>query len=361
MQKQDLERLIKKHVTESVSWKPPMGRGSFIRLDLNEGHGFINKAILKELKNISEFTVTSYPEYENLNSVLAAYCGVHEDNICLTSGSDHAIQMLLNLFFTEGDRVVTPAPTFFVYFSTLKLVGVQPEVILYKKDSERFIFPLQETLAAITPTTKGLLLCNPNNPLGSSIPKDELIMLIKKCHEYKIPVIIDEAYAEFSGFTAVDLISTYTNIVILRTFSKAFGLAGLRLGYVIASPLIINELVKLRLPWAVNHFAVHAGTVVLKNVSHFKRELAGVISRKEKLTKILRKSGFFCYDTDTNFLIIKSDKNKQFIGHLKINGILVNDVSHYPHSDNLLENCIRMSIPSKKDSKILEKAIRSFS
>jgi histidinol-phosphate aminotransferase len=364
MQKQGLERLIRKDVIESISWKPPVGRRPFIRLDLNEGHGFINKAILKQLKNIDEFTLVSYPEYEDMHSAVAAYCDMRLENICLTSGSDHAIQMLLNLFFTAGDHVVIPAPTFFVYFSTLKLVGVQPDVILYKNGTDTFVFPYKETLKAITPKTKGLLLCNPDNPLGCSIPRDELIELIKKCHGYKIPVIIDEAYAEFSGYTATDLISTYDNVIILRTFSKAFGLAGIRLGYVIAAPSVIEQLIKLRLPWAVNHFAVHAGMVALKNLPHFKKELENTIERRKRLSIIIKNKGvdrnMSCYDTDTNFIVIKSDEHEKFIDYLKKNDILVNDISHYPHSGRLVEKCLRMGIPSKKDYPAVEKAIDTF-
>ncbi len=360
MQKQDLERLIRKHVTDSSSWKPPTGRKSFIRLDLNEGYGSLTKTILSALKKFDAFTVTAYPEYEELNSALAKYSQIKKENISITSGSDHAIQMLLNLFFNEGDHVVAPSPTFFVYFSILKLIGAESEIIAYTTNNDLFVFPFEKTLSAITSKTKGLLLCNPNNPLGSSIPHNQMTALVKKCYEYKIPVIIDEAYMEFSGITAVDLISKYSNLIILRTFSKSFGLAGLRLGYVIAHPSVIKELLKLRLPWAVNHFAVYAGIVALKNAGHFKKELASTLTRKAKFVAFLKEENIFCYKTDTNFIIAKIKNQKKFIKYLNLKGILVNDVSAYPHSNGLFKDCIRINIPSKKDYNKVVKTISDF-
>ena len=360
MQEQNLERLIKKYIVDSVLWRPPVDRKSFIRLDLNEGNGFINRNILNQFKKIDPFVISSYPEYETLNHALAKYCAVEEKNICITSGSDHAIQMLVNLFFCEGDHVVIPSPTFFVYFSTLKLMGVTPQVILYKKNEKQFVFPFEETLRSITPKTKGLLLCNPSNPLGSSIPKDQLLKLVRKCNQYKIPIIIDEAYAEFCSSSAVNLISKYSNVIIIRTFSKAFGLAGLRLGYVVADSSVIKQLTKLRLPWAVNHFAIHVGNIVLNNLSYFNNEVTRAIKRKAELAKLITKKGLSCINTGTNFLVVEVDKHEEFVNHLRKNDILVNDVSHYPHSGDLLENCIRMCIPAKKDYNKVKRTIETF-
>ncbi len=361
MQKRDLKKLIRKHITESVSWIPPVGRKSFIRLDLNEGYGSLKKNILSDLKKFDSFVVTSYPEYDALNTALAKYTGMNKKNICLTNGSDHAIQMLLNLFFNEKDRVVVPAPTFFVYFSTLKLIGVKTDVIIHSSDSQTFVFPFEKTMEAITPKIKGLLLCSPNNPLGFSIPHHQMIALLKKCHIHKIPVIIDEAYFEYSGISTINLISKYSNVIILRTFSKAFGLAGLRLGYVVAHPNVIEELIKLRLPWAVNHFAVHAGVIALKHLSSFKKELAITLARKKEFTSFLRRQGIFCYKTDTNFLIIKVNDHKKFSEQLRARGILVSDISHYPYGGSLLENCIRINIPTKNDYNRVKETISQLS
>jgi histidinol-phosphate aminotransferase len=269
--------------------------------------------------------------------------------------------MLLNLFFHKGDEVIVPAPTFFVYFSLLGLIGASAKVIPYKDENDRFTFPLKETLNAITSSSKGLLLCNPNNPLGSSIPEQEMIALVEKAHAFGIPVIVDEAYFEFSGSTAVALLDRYDNLVILRSFSKSFGLAGLRLGYVLAHQNIINELVKLRLPWAVNHFAVHGGIVALKHQKHFKEKITETLETKKSLIDFLEGEGLQCYKSDTNFIIAKFPAVKDLALSLKRHGLLVSDVSHYPHSGDLFANALRITVPSQADfprvQKIFEESL----
>ena len=174
-------------------------------------------------------------------------------------------------------------------------------------------------------------------------------------NELDIPIIVDEAYFEYSNVNATKYLSEYKNLIILRTFSKAFGMSGLRLGYVIADPEIINELEKLRLAWSVNHFAVHAGITVLSEVSYFKKKIQEQKKIKEELYNLLSERGIQCYETDTNFLICKYPNHLDLVSHLSENRVLVNDVSHYPYSGDLLKNSFRINAPSEKDLNILKK------
>jgi histidinol-phosphate aminotransferase len=349
MEKEKLEKLIPQNILEAKPYFPPTDRKNFIRLDLNESYHFLSDAIINDLKQFDHFTLSSYPEYAALTAEVARYSGRSSEEVCLTSGSDQAIEMLLNLFFHKGDEVIVPAPTFFVYFSLLELIGASAKVILHKDEEDHFVFPFEETLNAITASSKGLLLCNPNNPLGSSIPEKEMTILVEKAHAFGIPVIIDEAYFEFSGSTAAKLLDHYDNLIILRSFSKSFGLAGLRLGYVLAHKNIIDELVKLRLPWAVNHFAVHGGIVALKHQKHFKEKIAETLETKKSLIDFLEGKGAQCYRSDTNFIIAKFSAAKHLVEALKRRGLLVSDVSHYPHSGDLLANALRITVPSQAD------------
>lgn len=349
MKKEKLKKLIHENILDAKAYLPPTDRKNFITLDLNESYHFLNDAIIDELKQFDHFTLSSYPEYAELTAEVARYSSRKTEEVCLTSGSDQAIQMLLNLFFHKGDEVVVPAPTFFVYFSLLELIGTSAKVVLHKDEEDRFTFPFEETLNAITTSSKGLLLCNPNNPLGTSLTEKEMTALLEKAHSLGIPVIVDEAYFEFSGSTAAPLLDRYDNLIILRSFSKSFGLAGLRLGYVLAHKNIIDELIKLRLPWAVNHFAVHAGLVALKHQKHFKEKIVETLEIKKQLADFLEGKGVQCYRSDTNFIIAKFPAAKYLIEALKRRGLLVSDVSHYPHSGDLFINAIRITIPSQAD------------
>ena len=248
-----------------------------------------------------------------------------------------------------------PSPIFFVYYHFLKIKEVVIRDILYTEENGKYRFPFEDTLKALDGGVRGLILCNPNNPLGNSIPENEFVELIKKTNELDIPIIVDEAYFEYSNVNATKYLSEYKNLIILRTFSKAFGMSGLRLGYVIADPEIINELEKLRLAWSVNHFAVHAGITVLSEVSYFKKKIQEQKKIKEELYNLLSERGIQCYETDTNFLICKYPNHLDLVSHLSENRVLVNDVSHYPYSGDLLKNSFRINAPSEKDLNILKK------
>jgi histidinol-phosphate aminotransferase len=352
----NLRKLISTEIQDAHAHLPEPGREKFIRLDLNESYYFLDETILADLRRFEAGLVGMYPSYSALNSKLARYTGRAREEICLTDGSDHAIAMLVSLFFGPGDRVVVPSPTFFVYYSMLDLVRAKAVDIGYTQKGSQFQFPFAETMAALKPGIKGLLLCNPNNPLGTAIPADQLTALVKKTHALGIPVIIDEAYFEFYGHTSAALIQKYENLIIIRSFSKAFGLAGLRLGYVLASREVIDQLVKLRLQWAVNHFAVSAGETVLGHRAHFKVQVREVVSRRRELVAGLKKFGYVCVDTDTNFILVRSADAAGLTTALRTQGILVQNVSGYPHSHGLLSNTIRVSVPSEKDMPIVVRA-----
>ena len=345
----NLRSLISPEIQNAHAHLPESGREKFIKLDLNESYHFLDRTILAELKKFDVRTIGTYPAYDTLNRVLAKYTGRKREEICLTNGSDQAIQLLSALFFGPGDRVVVPSPTFFVYYSVLDLLRAKAVDIGYTAGQNGFNFPFEQTMAALTPKTKGLLLCNPNNPLGIPIPAAHIKALIVKTHALGIPVIIDEAYFEFYGQTSAALISKYDNLIIIRSFSKAFGLAGLRLGYVLARKEVIDQLVKLRLEWAVNHFAVFTGETVLRHRAHFQKKVAEVISSRRELVAALRRYGYACRDTCTNFILVETAAPARLTAALRRRGILVNDISKYPHGHGLLSHVIRVSIPSRRD------------
>jgi len=350
-----IKRLIKPSILEAKAYKPPIHRRGCIKLDLNENYAVLNKKLLKKIGQVDAFTTSSYPEYQELAPPMAKYAQVPENYLSFTNGSDHGIQLLLDLFFGKGDTVVVPSPIFFVYYHFLKIKEVTIKDVLYTEENGQYEFPFAATLKALDKSVKGLILCNPNNPLGNTIPENELAELLKKTKKLDIPVIIDEAYFEFSNVNATKYLDEYKNLIILRTFSKAFGLSGLRLGYVIADPEIINELEKLRLAWSVNHFAVHAGIIALGEVPYFKKKIQEQKKVKEELYNLLSARGLKCYQTDTNFLICQHPDYLKLIAKLNENGILVNDVSHYPFSGDLLKNAFRINTPSEKDLKALKK------
>lgn len=351
---------FKKYILNSEKWTPPSKRKEYVKLDLNENYGLFDKKFLNKFKNFDKFTLSSYPEYEDLLKALSKYTRQPVQNIALTNGADQGIELVLRLFFDKSDRVVMPSPVFSIYDHVLNILNVKITHVLYKDKKQYFKFPFEKTFASLK-KSGGLILCNPNNPLGSHIEEKQLSSLIKETNRLNIPCIIDEAYFEFYGKTNANVIKKYKNVIIIRTFSKAFGLAGLRLGYILADKMIIEQVLKLRGPWDVNHFAVFAGKIALDNKKYFSDKMKSFLQAKESLKLFLQKNNIQVYNTHTNFLIIKVEHDKKFKEWLKRKKILVTSLTDYPFSSKLLKNTIRITVPTlKKDLQILKTNIKKI-
>jgi len=332
-----------------------------IRLDRNESYFFLNKKILNEINKFDSSVISRYPDYTEIKKILGKHCGSKPENILLTNGAEQAIRLTIQTLFKKEDNILLPVPTFVAITSALQSIGIKPKTILYKEGSNKFVFPIAEVLPSINRKTKGIILCNPNNPLGSSITKEEILLILNKSKKFKIPVIIDEVYSGFSGYSSLRLTKTYKSLIIIKSFSKEFAMAGLRLGYVIADKGLINKLEEKRgLPWPINHFAIHTAKILLKHKKYFKDKVREVQKRKKELLSFLREQKIKCYDTDTNFIIIKSSNYRKLIQDLKSRGILVSDVSKYAYGHKLLKGTTRMSTPSEKDVRQIKKVFNDF-
>lgn len=333
---------------------PPARSPKYISLDLNESYWFLSNKILSQLRKFDVSTIATYPAYEELYTALSKYTGVKEGDLCIFNGSDQAIMLLFELLFRDGDTVIAPVPTFFIYNHALSVCNITAVTPKYKG----LTFPLEETLKNLTPKVKGLLLCNPNNPLGNVIPEDSLGELLKKAALLKIPVIIDEAYFEYYGVTAQSYRATYNNLIILRSFSKAFGMAGLRLGYLIADKKLVTELTKLRLPWSVSHFSTFAAIIALRESAFFSSKRNELLEIKTGILKKLHSIGIESPATYTNFLTVYLAFPKKACAYLASKNILVLNLHKKPYNIR----GFRFSIPSKKDVQyVIKHIIRSCS
>ncbi|MFA7686025.1 MAG: aminotransferase class I/II-fold pyridoxal phosphate-dependent enzyme, partial [Candidatus Gracilibacteria bacterium] len=214
--------------------------------DFNEG--IIDADIAKEIREtISNQDISIYPEYTNgLISQIAKYCEVCEEQVMLTNGSDQGIDLIFRTFTEKGDKVVIPTPSFAMFYQCALIAENKIVKPLYRKDCT---FPLEEVLNEISADVKLVVICNPNNPTGTLVSLSDIEKVLKKALKFGAIVYIDEAYYEFSGITAAGLISKYPNLIITRTFSKAFALAGLRIGYVLGQNNLLMEMRKIIGPY----------------------------------------------------------------------------------------------------------------
>jgi len=350
---------FKKSVLNLKAWIPPINRKMAMKLDLNENYAIFDNQFLKKFNNIGNFVISCYPEYDKLIDLISAYVRQPKSSIAVTNGAEQAIELILRLFFDKKSKIVIPSPVFFRYDNIFDILGIRAKHIFYKTENGKFIFPIAETLKEIKKSS-GVILCNPNNPLGSNINNKDIVKIIKLSRKLNIPCIIDEAYFEFCGMTSAHFVKKFDNLIIIRTFSKAFGLAGLRLGYIIASADIIKQFVKIRGPRDVNHFAIKAGEIVLQNIKYFQKRIKNFLKIKKELISFLREKNFEVYDTETNFILMKCNKYSELLNRLKEKNILISNVSDYQFSNNMLKNLVRITIPSEKDFETLKHFFNNY-
>lgn len=274
-----------------------------------------------------------YPEYGGLQTKLAAYCGVSEDQILLTNGSDQAIDVVFRTFVDAGDRVVIPSPTFGMIEQATLLAGADISALLFTQPN--LDFPMDEVLAS---PAKLIVLCNPNSPTGTLLITEQIATIAKA--KPQTLIMVDEAYFEFSGVTAVGLIERYPNIVVTRTFSKAFGLAGLRLGYVVASSEHIAEMRKVCGPYAVSAPAQAAGLRALGNIPVMQQYVAEAMQRSKPLVEeFFEQSSITYYKSAANFVLFQPKDWQAVLAGLEQRGILVR-----PQDRPGTPGCLRVTI-----------------
>jgi histidinol-phosphate aminotransferase len=344
-----ITRLIRPEVVEAQAPNFPEGRRDFLRLDSNESPNMPDDELLEAIRHLDRFHVGCYPEISGLRESLARYAGTRPENLLLTNGSTQGIQVSLELFFRAGDQIVIPAPTFPVYYNRLRIMGAAPKTIPYAEDDGKFVFPTENLIAALDESAAGVALCSPNNPLGDAIPADDLLAIAERTRQLDVPLILDEAYAEFAARRPGLTPDEFPNLIVLRTFSKAFGLAGLRLGYVLAAPEVIAEMAKVITPRSVNHVAVMAGLACLSRLPHFRLKIEETVRMRQKTADHLKTVGIQCYPSEANFMVCRHPDKDGLLTRLKNQGILVSDLSLHPYSYGLLKNAFRLSVPAAAD------------
>lgn len=291
-------------------------------------------------------TMLSDPLREALSSKL----DIPVEHIVVGVGSDEMINIAMVMVLGQGKTVLYPVPTFPLY--SINARNLEAEQITPRLGAG-FSFPIDEILNTIrNKQVELIILTSPNNPTGNSMELSDMEEIVKAA---KGLVLIDEAYHEFCGKTALSLQKKYKNCIILRTFSKALGIAGLRVGYCIADPSVVEYLHKVRLPFSLNLFSETAAVTLLEHDDLIKRNIAKINRNKAVLIKDLQSMGTLkIYPSDTNFFIADVGKNRPAItNELAQKDIVVRDFSGQP----LLENCIRITVGSRENN---EKLVRTM-
>jgi histidinol-phosphate aminotransferase len=294
-----------------------------------------------------------YPEFDprELLEALAAFSGWRVDGILAGNGSNELIEALLLVTVGEGTRVVVPQPTFTLYALLTGVLGGEVVPVPLGRDLE---YEPDALIDAARGAGAGLtIVCSPNNPTGGALTADEVRRL---CAETPGLVVVDEAYHEFSGQTMVPLLEEHANLVVLRTFSKAMALAGLRVGYLMASPELVREVNKARLPYNINFFSQLAAVAALEEQGALQANVRRLVAARDELASALaRLPGVRVYPSRANFLLFELEGAEPgaVFEALYARGILVRDVTSYPR----LSRCLRVSVGSDAENRLFLDAL----
>ena len=323
-----------------------------IKLDANESPFNMPQSARQKL---AEFILNNpelnlYPDTDSvkLRKVLSEHWSVDYNKIIVGTGSDQLIQVIANVFIGRGYKVLYPAPSFGMYADSCIIAGGTP--VKYILEPEKKYQYSKNTIfeAYDKERPKLVYICNPNNPTGNLMAKEDVLEVVRYCKN--AVVIVDEAYAEFCDTTVIPYVDEYENLIVLRTFSKAYGLAGIRCGYSIAGSALTSAVNLARAPYNISSLSQYAAQLVLeekeeifRNIEYLKSERAWLSNQLAKLDEVQ------VYESYSNFILVRINNSRDVYKKLCEKGIFLRIFGSSP----LLENCLRISVGTHQQNTIL--------
>ena len=300
--------------------------------------------------------INRYPDnkHTELKKVVSNIKNVNVNQIVFGNGTDEILDLIVRVFCNPNkDKIITLPPTYGMYDVIAKTNGVENIEIPLKSD---FSIDKNEILKLSSESTKILFLCSPNNPTGNSFDTNDLTDLIKGFNGI---VVVDEAYIDFSSKQSlISLINDNNNLIITQTMSKAYGMAGIRLGMGFSNQKIINYLNKIKPPYNINVLTERKALEELNKIDEIKKNIDLVLNQRKLLVSCLEKLDFIekIYKSDSNFLLVKVDNADLRYNQLLKNGIIVRNRSNQP----LCQNCLRITIGTENENKSLIKILNQL-
>jgi len=317
-----------------------------IKLDANESPFDLPQSVKDTLaaEIVSGLSFNRYPDTDAhcLREKLALKFGLDKNQFMVGTGSDELLQIIINAYVGKNDTVLCPYPSFGMYSVFARIAGGVPvDVALdenFNYDLDRFFYDIRKYAPKI------VFLCSPNNPTGNMIDKSDVFMLLK---EFNGVVVLDEAYAEFSGISLIHELSEHSNAIVLRTFSKAFGLAGLRVGYLAACKELTDDLYRVKPPYNVSDFSQRAACIMLDHTAEIERRVSEIImSRQKMFISFENIAGLKPYPSQANFILVKFEDARKAYNRLLESGISVRNFS----SNSLLGNHLRFTVGAQHEN-----------
>jgi histidinol-phosphate aminotransferase len=345
----DINKLVRENVLQMKPYSS--ARDEFTDFDTAD------MIFLDANENPYENGVNRYPDPQQMSvkEILAKQKNVRTNQILLGNGSDEVLDLLFRAFCEPKlDNVITLPPTYGMYGVLANINAVENKEILLSND---FQPQIDLILSAVNENTKIIFLCSPNNPTGNSFSDESIVTLLQN---FKGIVVIDEAYIDFSNKQSwINELDEYPNLVITQTLSKAYGMAGIRLGIAYASSEVISILNKIKPPYNVNQLTQIKAIEQLSDKEKIKSQIDSIIIQRVTLLKVLNEVSYITkiYPTEANFILIKVDNATKRYNELIAKGIVIRNRTSQP----LCENCLRLTIGTEEENNALIAALKSLS
>ncbi|MGH9398596.1 MAG: pyridoxal phosphate-dependent aminotransferase [Terriglobia bacterium] len=340
----------RKAVEQVEEYRPqPEGRAGLLRLDLNENTVGCPPGLVRALRRVmTPAWCAVYPEYETSRNALAQYFGVSPEELIVTNGVDDSIMMICDTFVDPGDALVIPSPTFSIFQFFHEVSGGKTRAVRYDREAR---LPIGKLIAA-GKRARWMALANPNNPTGTMFPPEDLGALLKA-----LPgtvVLVDEAYFDFSGVTILPWIRRFPNLIVSRTFSKAFGLAALRIGLMFADRGLTGLMRRIHAAYAVNALAAAAAAEAIHFADPVAHYAGAVRLNRERFCRELDRMRIRYIPSSANFVLIRvGPRAQEVVERLRKQGILVRGWS----GDSQLKHCVRITIGAALQMRLMADAL----
>ena len=330
------------------SYHPPLAGRDGLRLDFNENTVGCSPRVLERLRKLSSEELARYPEREPVEKVVGGFLGIAPAELLLTNGVDEAIHLLCQTYLEPDDEALIVVPTYSMYRIYMMAAGARVASVPADKD---FGFPAEDVVNRITARTRLIAVANPNNPTGTVASQEELLRIAQAAPNAAL--LVDEAYFEFYGQSLLPVPSEAPNLFVARTFSKAYGLAGLRIGVLIGDPEQMRTVRHVSSPYNVNAVALACLPTALGDQDYIQQYVSEVREARERLERALNAAGIQFWPSQGNFVLARVGSTA-FVESMRRRRILVRDRS----SDHGCEGCVRITLGPREHADRLLAALQ---
>ncbi|MEO6806624.1 MAG: histidinol-phosphate transaminase [Edaphobacter sp.] len=343
-------------VLEMPEYHPPLAGRTALRLDFNENTFGPSPRVLERLNAVTAEGLTKYPEREPVERIVAKHFGLQTEQVLLTNGVDEAIHLICCAFLESEDEALIATPSFFMYDVSVQMMTPHLRKVQSNGTLE---FPFERFVAAITERTKLIIVASPNNPTGSVVSREHLLTIASAAPQALL--MVDEAYYHFDGASVMNDLATVPNLIVARTFSKAYGLANLRVGMLAGNAELLKYVRKVSSPYNVNGVALNCLPVALADEEYVAWYSEQVRVGRERMMDGLRELGVPFFPSHANFVLMNiGPKHKELVQAMRANGVLLRDRSTDPGCDGFVRITIGLEEHVTRGLAALEISLREI-